>query len=350
MSMDYMSMVEKHGKEKIESLIEETIVAIRDFGVEDVGEFLDNLYLQVDSNYEENYVILSNAFHKFEDKDKQIEIKLCMANSKIGRPRSLYETTNSDDLRMLNEPKDVQIGLRRSIIRVPEDYDWVVMDIKGFECEVEDWELYCLVEIIMDDWFSTVGDRLGAKYLRAWGRISPIYNLVEKEMNVTVDDLVLKVYGILRQVFYEATVDQVKAESLIIAQKIMTLITGEILPADYSDLQNKLSKLGSTYEGDYDRLMMNGPPKDRELFYLVREAVNDWDPIGILFTIDEYDPEVGDIAYLLKTMPELTVDDLAEGIRAIFTKWFNLGIFEQPKESCIPTAQRIHSSIARRKA
>jgi len=40
--------------------------------------------------------------------------------------------------------------------------------------------------------------------------------------------------------------------------------------------------------------------KDPELFYLVRSVINNWDPINILFTVDEYDPEVGNIAYLLK--------------------------------------------------
>ena len=67
--------------------------------------------------------------------------------------------------------------------------------------------------------------------------------------------------------------------------------------------------------------------KDPELFYLVRSVINDWDPINILFTVDEYDPEVGNIAYLLNKKPDMSVNDLTEEIHEVFTRWFNDGIF-----------------------
>ena len=114
----------------------------------------------------------------------------------------------------------------------------------------------------------------------------------------------------------------------------------------YNVVLFKLGMRGNIAEWDnYKKILFYGTPWDQRLFFVVRDVINDWDPIGIAFQIDEYDPEVGDIAHFLITTPETDVESLAENIYEVFIKWFD-DIFGPPKSLCLPIAQKLMDAVA----
>ncbi|WP_316571766.1 DUF1871 family protein [Neobacillus sp. YIM B06451] len=74
-------------------------------------------------------------------------------------------------------------------------------------------------------------------------------------------------------------------------------------------------------------------------YFLVKEVIDEWDPIGLLgmgCPDDEYDPEINDIVKRLSNIT--SVDELAQEIQEVFLKWFgeNLSTGE-----CFLAAQKI---------
>ena len=78
-------------------------------------------------------------------------------------------------------------------------------------------------------------------------------------------------------------------------------------------------------------------------FILVKEVVDEWDPIGLLgmgCPDDEYDPEIKDIVQLLSNIK--TVDELTRVIQKVFIKWFEEDL---TIEKCYPVALEIWNRL-----
>jgi len=79
-------------------------------------------------------------------------------------------------------------------------------------------------------------------------------------------------------------------------------------------------------------------------YVLVKEVIDEWDPIGLLgmgCPDDEYDPEIGDIVRLLSNIK--SVDELAGGINKVFIKWFDEDL---TIEKTFPVALKIWNRLA----
>jgi len=86
--------------------------------------------------------------------------------------------------------------------------------------------------------------------------------------------------------------------------------------------------------------------KRKPIRKIVREVINDWDPMGLLETgapDDEYEPEIKDITrFIYRHKKEVLVcfDFLAGEINKIWHMWF-----DQPCEECSEIADEIVSMI-----
>ncbi|WP_078410766.1 DUF1871 family protein [Priestia abyssalis] len=84
-------------------------------------------------------------------------------------------------------------------------------------------------------------------------------------------------------------------------------------------------------------------------FTLVKEVIDEWDPLNLLAIHcpdDEYDGEIGDIVKLLPNVK--SVDELSLGIHKVFVKWFGEDFLEAEKYSiqkCNPIAIKIWNRI-----
>jgi len=78
--------------------------------------------------------------------------------------------------------------------------------------------------------------------------------------------------------------------------------------------------------------------KYNKIFNIVKEIVNDWDPVGLLHSApeDEYEIEITRIVSLLNKVD--SVYTLSDGLGKVFTKAFDCSF---PKEECLPIAQKI---------
>lgn len=77
---------------------------------------------------------------------------------------------------------------------------------------------------------------------------------------------------------------------------------------------------------------MNGKDKTVDR---IKAVIDKWDPVGLLALgcpEDEYTPEAAEIAKL--TAPSPSTDELAEGIRRVFTEYFGEDVFRCSAEDC----------------
>lgn len=76
-----------------------------------------------------------------------------------------------------------------------------------------------------------------------------------------------------------------------------------------------------------------------ELMNFVKQVVNNWDPIDLLFHApnDEYYSEIEKIQHLLRITNDSA--ELAEGIFNVFLESFGEDIFNKSKEECKQVAQ-----------
>ncbi|WP_409274603.1 DUF1871 family protein [Neobacillus sp. SCS-31] len=74
-------------------------------------------------------------------------------------------------------------------------------------------------------------------------------------------------------------------------------------------------------------------------YFLVKEVIDEWDPIGLLgmgCPDDEYDPEIKDIVKRLSNSN--SVDVLTKEIQEVFIKWFGEHLSTR---DCLSAAQKI---------
>ncbi|RSL28923.1 DUF1871 family protein [Salibacterium salarium] len=85
-------------------------------------------------------------------------------------------------------------------------------------------------------------------------------------------------------------------------------------------------------------------------FIIVKEVINDWDPLGLLDMgepDDEYVPEIRDVVHLLSNIK--SVDELAVEIHKVFVKWFGEDLtdsIEYTIEKCYPVALKIWNKLS----
>lgn len=78
--------------------------------------------------------------------------------------------------------------------------------------------------------------------------------------------------------------------------------------------------------------------KYKRLIQLVKEIIDQWDPIGLLLFCppDEYDMEIECIAAI--ATKDIDVGTLALEIQAIFQKYFGSDTFRNDYDECLKTA------------
>lgn len=82
---------------------------------------------------------------------------------------------------------------------------------------------------------------------------------------------------------------------------------------------------------------------------IIRKHINAWDPFGILYVPDEYDPEVDDIIDCIKARQrsgkELNVEFIARTISDVFERW--LGGTNRPPNETRRVAKKILADLER---
>lgn len=81
--------------------------------------------------------------------------------------------------------------------------------------------------------------------------------------------------------------------------------------------------------------------RNKESMRCIKQVIDDWDPIGLHSCApdDEYIPEIEEIQNLLCRTKNL--DELAEGIFAVFMESFGEESFNKSKMECRQIAQRL---------
>jgi len=84
-------------------------------------------------------------------------------------------------------------------------------------------------------------------------------------------------------------------------------------------------------------------------FQLVKEVIDEWDPIHLLPDApdDEYEPEIREIAEQLSTVK--SADELALAINKVFEYWFGVASMfaeEYTIKNCYPWALKIWNKIS----
>ena len=236
-----------------EKLINETIQAVhyRKLSIEDLEDYLDNLYLKVDSSYEEYEYIICQATARVETdsdisaSDWEIEVmfnKLQWANSKINRPRSYDELDHIEQyhLRKWGLPKDVELSLLKSIVRerpIPEQDDSKLVDLDryvirrenidsiefrsklGKKMKNEYPELFQRIWTIFKDWeLSEHLHPLG--YCEDYDfHVGSIVHLLKTASTITVDEMIEEIHKTIH--FWNSACHINRAECYPIATKIL---------------------------------------------------------------------------------------------------------------------------------
>lgn len=102
--------------------INEIAKSLRELNTEEIGGFLDEVYLKLDSSFERYRLVMNDAVFiakkSLSSKEQEFfEKKIIQSNSKIDRPRSLHELNAKEFCYIIDLPKEEWPNLTRGIIR-----------------------------------------------------------------------------------------------------------------------------------------------------------------------------------------------------------------------------------------
>ena len=111
---------------------------------------------------------------------------------------------------------------------------------------------------------------------------------------------------------------------------------------------NGAYQIGSViFEYDTWKKMRDGSTEDRKLFDQIGAVIDEWDPDNLWQTgcpPDEYECEIGDIAYLFKFTKD--INEFAEGIYQIIIQYFSHLSSKISLPECTRIAKEIFNKIA----